>query len=71
MGQAGHIACLLAPGQYVNWLEQALACRLQEVSPMAKPKMMGLPSGRRRAAPRDGAVLCVRELARWWVGSGL
>lgn len=25
MGQAGHIACLLAPDQYVTWLEQALA----------------------------------------------
>lgn len=25
MGQAGHIACLLAPHQYVKWLEQALA----------------------------------------------
>ena len=25
MGQVGHIACLLAPHQYVTWLEQALA----------------------------------------------
>jgi pimeloyl-ACP methyl ester carboxylesterase len=32
MGQAGHIACLLAPHQYVKWLEQALAYGLPEVS---------------------------------------
>jgi pimeloyl-ACP methyl ester carboxylesterase len=32
MGQAGHIACLLAPDQYVQWLEQALADCLPEVS---------------------------------------